>query len=56
MVVEPAAGELAIQVDRADGVKCERCWKYTLDVGSDAALPTSCAACALAVRPLLEAK
>lgn len=56
VVVEPAAGELAIQVDRADGVKCERCWKYTLDVGSDAALPTSCAACAVAVRPLLEAK
>ncbi len=54
VIVEPAPGELAIQVDLADGVKCERCWKYTNDVGSDAALPTACAACALAVRPLLQ--
>ena len=31
--------DAAVQVERADGAKCERCWKYTTDVGSDAAVP-----------------
>ncbi len=35
---------------RVGGTKCERCWKYTNDVGSDADLPTVCAACAASVR------
>ncbi len=43
------SGDLAVRVDRASGTKCERCWKYTNDVGSDAALPTVCASCATAV-------
>ena len=43
----PAAGEtLTIKVDRARGDKCERCWKYTLDVGRDEKYPTVCASCA----------
>lgn len=37
-------------IQRAPGVKCERCWKYTNDVGSDAELPVVCASCAAAVR------
>ena len=41
-------------ISRANGTKCERCWKYTDDVGSDAELPTVCAACAAAVRETLE--
>jgi isoleucyl-tRNA synthetase len=41
---------LRVSVLRATGVKCERCWKYTHDVGSDAELPTVCAPCATAVR------
>ncbi len=41
--------EVRVKVERADGVKCERCWKYTTDVGSDARWPTICAACAAAV-------
>ncbi len=47
--VELMAGtgdELASQVDRARGDKCERCWKYTNNVGSDARVPTVCAPCA----------
>jgi isoleucyl-tRNA synthetase len=40
---------LSVHVDRAGGSKCERCWKYTEDVGSNASLPTVCAACAEAV-------
>ena len=40
-------------IERASGVKCDRCWKYTADVGSDAELPTVCASCAAAVRETL---
>ena len=29
-----------VRFDRARGDKCERCWKYTLDVGSDSNFPT----------------
>jgi isoleucyl-tRNA synthetase len=51
--VELKQGEaLAASIERAGGVKCERCWKYTQDVGSDAALPTVCAPCAAAVREM----
>ncbi len=51
VVLEPGAPEaLRITVERAAGVKCERCWKYTEDVGSDPQLPTVCAACSSAVR------
>ena len=42
--------ELVISVERTGGVKCERCWKYTRDVGSDSAFPTICASCAASVR------
>ncbi len=42
---QPAEG-LTIRVERARGDKCERCWKYTEDVGSNAEFPTVCAACA----------
>ncbi|MDQ2949129.1 MAG: class I tRNA ligase family protein, partial [Acidobacteriota bacterium] len=37
---------LAVRIDRARGDKCERCWKYTTDVGSHPDFPTVCAACA----------
>jgi isoleucyl-tRNA synthetase len=35
-----------IMVGKASGAKCERCWKYDLDVGKDNAHPTVCARCA----------
>jgi isoleucyl-tRNA synthetase len=44
-----ADADLSVHVERAGGVKCERCWKYTFDVGSNPQLPTVCAACAEAV-------
>jgi isoleucyl-tRNA synthetase len=37
---------LKVSVERARGDKCERCWKFTTDVGSDPEFPTVCAACA----------
>jgi isoleucyl-tRNA synthetase len=38
-------GDIWIGVTRADGAKCERCWNYTLDVGSFHDHPTLCARC-----------
>ena len=52
-IEEAEEKELGVKVERAAGVKCERCWKYTLDVGSDASLPTICAACAGAVHEIM---
>ena len=40
---------LAVLVLPAVGTKCERCWNFTTDVGSDPAWPTACARCARAV-------
>jgi len=37
--------ELSVKVDEADGKKCERCWDYTTDVGSDARYPGACRRC-----------
>ena len=35
-----------ISVSKADGAKCERCWKYDTQVGQDRNHPTVCARCA----------
>ena len=43
-----------IAIERAAGQKCERCWKYTEDVGNDPEFPTICAECAEAVREILQ--
>ena len=43
---------LGVKVERAAGDKCERCWKYTTDVGGDASFPTICLACAGAVHEI----
>jgi len=41
-----------VTVERADGMKCERCWKYATDVGASAAWPTICGTCAAAVEEI----
>jgi len=51
--VEQRPGELSVEVDRAAGTKCERCWKYSTDVGANPAWPTICPACADAVAEIL---
>ncbi|HLH02689.1 MAG TPA: isoleucine--tRNA ligase [Bryobacteraceae bacterium] len=51
--LESAEGDtLVVEIDRARGDKCERCWKFTTDVGSDDSFPTVCAACAAVLREL----
>jgi isoleucyl-tRNA synthetase len=47
------AEALAVAVEKAGGTKCQRCWSYTHDVGSDAEWPGACARCARAVRLIL---
>jgi isoleucyl-tRNA synthetase len=53
-LVANAEEGLTISVDRARGDKCERCWKYKTDVGSNPDFPTVCASCALVVPDFLE--
>ncbi len=43
---------LSITVARADGEKCERCWKFSTTVGSCAEHPTLCAECAETMKAL----
>jgi isoleucyl-tRNA synthetase len=45
--------DLSVRIERAEGAKCERCWKYTTEVGQSAEFPTLCAACQEAVREIL---
>jgi isoleucyl-tRNA synthetase len=52
-VEHSASDQVAVQVERADGMKCERCWKYTTDVGTVDEFPTICVPCAEAVREIL---
>ncbi|HYW48866.1 MAG TPA: isoleucine--tRNA ligase [Bryobacteraceae bacterium] len=53
VALDRSEGALAVRVDRAAGRKCERCWKYTTDTGSNAKFPTICAACAGSVEEML---
>ena len=39
-------GELTVEVAKAEGEKCERCWAYSTTVGCDTDHPTLCARCA----------
>jgi isoleucyl-tRNA synthetase len=41
---EAVAG-LKIQVEKARGEKCQRCWNYSTTVGEDEACPTACRRC-----------
>ncbi|MBV8845986.1 MAG: isoleucine--tRNA ligase [Bryobacterales bacterium] len=43
----------AIVVERADGSKCERCWKYSTAVGDDPEFPTVCEYCSAALKEML---
>jgi isoleucyl-tRNA synthetase len=52
VVLEPGE-ELRVTVERADGVKCERCWKYSTAVGEDATWPTVCDSCSAALKEML---
>ena len=40
---------VTISVERAKGTRCERCWRYTSDVGNEPKYPTVCLRCAEAL-------
>ncbi|HOX59301.1 MAG TPA: isoleucine--tRNA ligase [Candidatus Paceibacterota bacterium] len=51
--IKPAdEAALAVSVAKAAGDKCERCWHWETDVGSQPEHPTLCARCAKAVQGL----
>jgi isoleucyl-tRNA synthetase len=45
---------VSVEVGRAAGLKCERCWKYSTEVGSVSRWPTICPPCAEAVGEMLD--
>ena len=47
-----AGAESRVEVEPAQGAKCERCWKILPSVGRDGEHPTLCARCARVVRKL----
>ncbi|WP_051979699.1 isoleucine--tRNA ligase [Edaphobacter aggregans] len=47
--IEHPNGETRVTTSAAEGVKCERCWNYTTDVGQNARFPTVCLRCAEAL-------
>jgi isoleucyl-tRNA synthetase len=51
-VARATSSELLVKVARAAGRKCVRCWRWTEDVGTDAAHPELCGRCAKVVNGL----
>jgi isoleucyl-tRNA synthetase len=50
VTLDPGAANTQIEIDRAEGKKCERCWIYKKDVGVKADRPDICGRCADAVQ------
>jgi isoleucyl-tRNA synthetase len=44
--------ELSVSVQPVDGPRCDRCWSYVEDVGSNSQFPTLCGRCASVVATL----
>ena len=42
--------EVVVNVERANGRKCQRCWKYHPDVGKDPEYPDVCPRCSAVLR------
>ena len=45
-------GGVAVQVAKADGKKCDRCWNYSTHVGEDAVYPTVCERCSAVLKEI----
>ena len=48
----PSASDVSVQVSKAEGVKCERCWNYSTRVGEDSTHPTVCERCSAALKEI----
>jgi isoleucyl-tRNA synthetase len=53
---QPASGNgtagVSVQVSKADGKKCERCWNYSIHVGEDHIYPTVCERCSAVLKEI----
>jgi isoleucyl-tRNA synthetase len=47
-----STGSVHVEVKRADGLKCERCWNYSTHVGEDDRYPTICERCSAVLKEL----
>ena len=45
-------GGVSVQVSKADGKKCERCWNYSIHVGEDSVYPTVCERCSAVLKEI----
>jgi len=45
-------GGLHVEIKKADGAKCERCWNYSTQVGEDKTYPTVCERCSAVLKEL----
>ena len=45
-------GSVHVEVKKADGAKCERCWNYSTHVGEDKNYPTVCERCSAVLKEL----
>jgi len=45
-------GGVAVEVGKADGTKCERCWNYSTQVGEDKNYPTVCERCSAVLKEI----
>ncbi len=43
-----------VEVKKADGLKCERCWNYSIHVGEDKSYPTVCERCSAVLKEIGE--
>ncbi|MBZ5721906.1 MAG: isoleucine--tRNA ligase [Acidobacteriia bacterium] len=46
------SGGVSVQVSKAAGRKCERCWNYSTHVGEDPAYPTVCERCSAVLKEM----
>src|SRR5437868_12085852 len=49
------AASVHVEVARADGEKCERCWNYSVHVGENLKFPTICERCTAALNQMEKA-
>jgi isoleucyl-tRNA synthetase len=46
------SGSVHVEVKKADGAKCERCWNYSTRVGEDKNYPTVCERCSAVLKEI----
>ena len=47
-----SGGGVHVEVKKADGIKCERCWNYSTHVGEDKNYPTVCERCSAVLKEI----